>query len=244
MEVGEIVFVLVVTAFAFLVKGATGLGAPPLVIPVLATTMGVEWAVAVVAIPALLSNGLLLVETRGALAGIRQFMVPMLATGAFGALVGVNILLSVDDRIMSIGLGVMMLVYIAWYLFNPAAKLEDRSAWWLAWPAGLGAGILQGITGVSAPIIATYAHSLRLPRSGFVAAVALPFAVLGVVQIVSLLALGGYDRERIIAGLIACVAVLVVTPWGMRLGRRLSSQAFQYVVLAVLGLAAVRLLIE
>ena len=243
MEVGEIVLVLVVVALAFLVKGATGLGAPPLVIPVLATFMGVEWAVAVVAIPAILSNGMLLVETRDSLAGIWPFMAPMLATGALGTYVGVSILLTVDDRTISIVLGVMLLVYIAWYLFNPASKLGDRSARWLAWPAGLVGGVLQGTTGVSAPVIATYAHSLGLPRSGFVAAVAVPFGALGVIQVVSLLALGGYDRERIIAALIACVAVLVVTPLGMKLGRRLSSRAFQYVVLAVLGLAAVRLLI-
>lgn len=243
MEVGEIILVLVVVALAFLVKAATGLGAPPLVIPVLATFMGAEWAVAVVAIPAVLSNALLLIETRGALAGIWPFMAPMLATGAVGTFVGVSILLSVDDRTISIALGAMLLVYIAWYLFNPAAKLEDRSARILAWPAGLVGGLLQGTTGVSAPVIATYAHSMGLPRSGFVAAVALPFGALGVIQVGSLLALGGYDQERAIAALIACVAVLVVTPFGMKLGRRLSSRAFQYVVLAVLGLAALRLLV-
>lgn len=243
MEVGDIVIASVVVALAFLVKGATGLGGPPLVIPVLATFMGVEWAVAVVAIPAALSNVLLLIENRSSLAGIRPFMVPVLTAGTLGTVVGVNILVSVDDRIISIVLGVLMLVYIVWYLFNPATKLGDRSARWLAWPAGLGGGILHGTTGIAAPVVATYAYSLRLPRGGFLSAVALPFLVQGVVQITTLLALGGYDQGRIVVGLIACVAVLVVTPLGIRFGRRLSSQAFQHAVLAVLGLAAVRLLI-
>lgn len=243
MDVSEIVIVLVVVTVAFFVKGITGLGGPPLVIPVVATFMGVEWAVAVIAIPAALSNGWLLLENRDSLAGIRPYIAPILAAGAVGTFVGVKILLSVDDRIMSIVLGVLMLMYIVWYLFNPATKLGDRAARWLAWPAGLGGGILHGTTGVAAPVIATYAHSLRLPRSEFVAAISLPFVVLGVVQIVSLLALGGYDRERILAGLIACVPVLLVTPYGMRLGRKLSLETFQYVVLAVLGVAAVRLLI-
>ena len=243
MESGEVVIVLVVVTLSFLVKGVTGLGGPPLVIPVVATFMGVEWAVAVVAIPAALSNGWLLMENRASLAGIRPFIVPMLGAGMVGTVIGVNVLLSVDDRIMSVVLGVLILAYIAWYLLNPKAELDDRAARWLAWPAGFLGGVLVGTTGVAAPAIATYVHSLRLPRSEFVAAVSLPFFALGVVQIISLLALGGYDQERIIAGLIVCVPVLIVTPLGMGLGRKLSLQVFQYAVLAVLGLAAVRLLI-
>jgi uncharacterized membrane protein YfcA len=73
-------------------------------------------------------------------------------------------------------------------------------------------------------------------------AVSVPFFFLGLMQIVSLAALGGYDQERITAGLIACVPVVLVTPIAMRIGRKLSVQVFQYAVLAVLGLAAVRLL--
>ena len=243
MAAGEIIIVLVVVTLAFLVKGITGLGGPPLVIPVVATFMGVEWAVAVVAIPAALSNGWLFWENRTAVASIRPYLGPILGMGAVGVIIGVKILLTVDDRIMSIVLGVLMLLYIVWYLFNPAAKLGDRTARWLAWPTGLAGGILHGTTGIAAPIIGTYAHSLRLARSGFVAAITLPFVVLGVVQMISLLVLGGYDSERIVAALLVCVPVLIVTPYGMRLGRRLSLQAFQYAVLAVLGLAAVRLLI-
>lgn len=243
MEIGEVALVLVVVTLAFFVKGVTGLGGPPLVIPVIATFMGVEWAVAVIAIPAALSNGWLLWENRASVGVVRPFIGPMLAAGVVGTIIGVNILLSVDDRIMSVVLGVLMLAYIAWYLLNPAYKLTDRTARRLAWPTGLGGGLLHGTTGVAAPIIATYAHSLHLTRSEFVAAISVPFFVLGTVQMIGLLALGGYDQERLIAGLIACIPVLVVTPYGMRLGRRLSSQVFQYAVLAVLGLAAVRLLL-
>lgn len=243
MEIGELVIVLVVVTLAFLVKGVTGIGGPPLVIPVLATFMGVEWAVAVIVIPAVLSNSWLLWENRASLAAIRPYIVPILLGGLVGTVVGVKILLTVDDRIMSIVLGVFILLYIAWFMFNPETQLSDRAARWLAWPTGVGGGILLGTTGVAAPIIGTYAHSLRLSRSGFVAAVSLPFVALGLVQMSSLFAFGGYDQERFLAGLLVCVPVLIVTPLGMRLGRRLSLQGFQYAVLVVLGIAAVRLLI-
>jgi hypothetical protein len=61
-------------------------------------------------------------------------------------------------------------------------------------------------------------------------------------QIVSLVALGGYDRDRVVAGLLASALVLVITPIAMRVGRNLSVKAFQYAVLGVLGVAALRLL--
>ena len=57
MDAGEILLVLAAVAFGFFAKGVTGLGGPPLAIPVLATFMGVEYAVAVIAIPAALANG-------------------------------------------------------------------------------------------------------------------------------------------------------------------------------------------
>ena len=242
MDAGEILLVLAAVAFGFFAKGVTGLGGPPLAIPVLATFMGVEYAVAVIAIPAALANGWLMIENRSAASDIRRFLVPMMATGVVGTLLGVWLLLTIDDRIMSVLLGVFMLLYIVWFLLDPERKIDDRTAQRLAAPAGFGAGVLVGATGVSAPVVATYFHSLRLARTGFVFAVSVPFFFLGLMQIFSLAALGGYDQARITAGIIACVPVVIVTPIAMRIGRKLSVEVFQYVVLVVLGIAAIRLL--
>lgn len=242
MEVGEILLVLAAVAVGFFAKGVTGLGGPPLAIPVLASFMGVEYAVAVIAIPAALANFWLMIENRSAASDIRWFLVPMMATGVVGTLLGVWLLLNIDDRIMSVLLGVFMLLYIIWYFLNPERKIDNRTARRLAAPAGFGAGVLAGATGISAPVVGTYVHSLRLARSGFVFAVAAPFFFLGLMQIASLAALGGYDQARVTTGIIACIPVVVVTPIAMRVGRRLSVQAFQYAVLVVLGIAAVRLL--
>jgi len=242
LDTGELLLVLGAVALGFFAKGVTGLGGPSLAIPVLASFMGVEYAVAVIAFPTALANIWLLLETKSAASDTRWFLVPMLAAGLVGTILGVWLLLNIDDRVMSVVLGVFMLLYIVWYLFNPETRLADRAARRLAAPAGFGAGALHGATGISAPVVATYIHSLHLPRPRFVFAVSVPFLVLGLAQIASLLALGGYDQERVVAGLLACVPVIVVTPIAMRLGKNLSVTAFQYAVLAILGLAAIRLL--
>jgi uncharacterized membrane protein YfcA len=242
MEAGELLLVLTAVAFGFFAKGVTGLGGPPLAIPVLASFMGVEYAVAVVAIPAALANFWLMIENRSAASGTRWFLVPMLATGVVGTMLGVWLLLNIDDRIMSVLLGLLLLLYITWYLLEPERKIDDRTARRLAPPAGFAGGVLAGATGISAPVFATYVHSLRLARSGFVFAVSVPFFFLGSMQIISLATLGAYDRARVTAGIVACVPVLVVTPIAMRVGKRLSAQTFQKVVLILLGIAAVQLL--
>jgi uncharacterized membrane protein YfcA len=139
-------------------------------------------------------------------------------------------------------LGVLILVYIGWYLFSHETKISNRTAKRLAAPAGFAAGVLGGATGISAPVVGTYVHSLQLVRTAFVFAVALPFLLLGLMQIGWLAAFGGYSQERVVAGLVACVPVLIVTPIAMRLGKRLSVQTFQYVVLGMLGISAVKLL--
>jgi uncharacterized membrane protein YfcA len=242
MEAGELLLVLTAVAFGFFAKGVTGLGGPPLAIPVLASFMGVEYAVAGVAIPAALANFWLMIVNRSAASGTRWFLVPMLATGVVGTMLGVWLLLNIDDRIMSVLLGLLLLLYITWYLLEPERKIDDRTARRLAPPAGFAGGVLAGATGISAPVFATYVHSLRLARSGFVFAVSVPFFFLGSMQIISLATLGAYDRARVTAGIVACVPVLVVTPIAMRVGKRLSAQTFQKVVLILLGIAAVQLL--
>ena len=242
MDIVEFLFVMAVVAVAYLVKGITGLGGPSLAVPVLAGFLGVEFTVAVIAIPTAVSNVWLVWENRAEAPGIRRFMIPLLVAGFVGTIVGVWVLVTIDDRIMSIILGIIIILYIAWYLLNPHAEVEDRTAEVLAWPAGFGGGILLGSTGVAAPVIATYVHSLKMARSGFVLGVSIPFLALGVVQISTLGMLGAYDQERLIAAVVACVPVLAVTPVGMWIGRRISVTAFQYAVLVVLAVAAVRLL--
>ena len=242
MDATEIVLVLMTVAVAYLVKGMTGLGGPSLAVPVLAGFFGVEFTVAVIAIPTAMSNVWLVWENRAEAPGLRRYLAPLLAAGLVGTVLGVWVLVSIDDRIMSVILGVIILLYIAWYLLKPQAQVDDQTAVRLAWPAGLGGGVLLGSTGVAAPVIATYVHSLRMARSGFVLGVSAPFLVLGIVQIATLSALGGYDRERIVAAVAACIPVLIVTPIGMWIGRRISVVAFQYAVLAILGVAAARLL--
>ncbi len=242
MDVAEVILVVAAVMVGFFVKGITGIGAPLLVVPILAGALGLEFAVTVVAIPTVAANTWLLWETRKSAREVAWFLWPLLVAGAVGTVFGAWVLLNVDTRVMTITLATAILAYIAWSLFNRDFTLDARWAKRMSAPAGLLGGILQGGTGASGPVIGTYAHALNLDRAAFILAVTIPFQILGVVQIVSLAAFGGYNRERLAVAAIATIPALVAMRPAMKVGDRMSKGAFRMAVLIVLAAAAIRLI--
>lgn len=242
MDAAQIAIVFAAVAVGFFAKGVTGVGGPMLAIPVLAAFQGVEFAVTVIAIPTLIANIWLLWSSRGGTSTVRSYLVPFLAAGAVGVLVGVWVLVSLDERVIEFLLALIVIAYIVMFLTNPQFKLSEGTAKRLTAPVGLVAGGVHGATGISSPVVATYFHSMGLARPAFIIAVTVPFFVLGSIQILSLAAVGAYDAERLVAGVVACIPALAMLPLGVRLGRAVSQRTFQYLVLVVLGLAAARLL--
>jgi len=242
VDVGEILLVLAAVAFGFFIKGIVGIGGPLLAIPILASFTGVEYAVAVVAFPTFVANVWMLWDFRSAAAGMRKYLVPLLIAGTVGTVVGAWILVSIDDRVLSFTLALFVIAYIIWFLTNSEARLSERAAERLTVPVGLVTGGLQGATGISSPVLATYMHSMRLERARFIYAITVPFLVLGVVQIMAMGALGAYTVEWTAAALVAIIPVVVALPLGLRIGARFSQRAFEIAVLAMLGVTAIRLL--
>lgn len=242
MSPWQLVLVVAVVLVAFYLKGILGLGGPLLIIPILAGFTGLEFAVAVVAIPNLIANTILVWQTRDALGDIRWFIWPFLLAGCAGAAVGTWLLVSYDDRWASLTLGIVVLAYIGWSLARPDFRLSHEWARWSSAPVGLVGGVFQGGTGVSGPVNATYLHALGLARDSFMLALTLPFLVLTVIQVITLAALGAYDRERLVAAAVAILPMLIGIRGGMRLGGRISRERFDYLVLIVLAIAAIRLI--
>jgi uncharacterized membrane protein YfcA len=112
----------------------------------------------------------------------------------------------------------------------------------MAAPMGLLGGGLLGATGTAGPLIMTYLHSIRLNRASLIHMMSLTFTVFGLIQLVALVVLGAFTPERTTQALWAIVPVAVMTAVGIRIGRLIDQRTFDLVVLALLGLAAVRLI--
>lgn len=238
----EFALVLLVIAIAYLVKGVAGMGGPLLAVPFIAALTSVEYAVVVLSLANMVSNGWLLWEHRAGARGTGFVMIPFLAIGTVATIGGTWILTEVDDRILSVVIAILIVAYIWRYLADPRFGLERETARRMAAPMGLVGGGLLGATGTAGPLIATYLHSIRMSRSSFIHMMSLTFSVFGLIQLVTLVVLGAFTPERTAQALWAILPVAAMTVVGIRIGRRLDQKAFEFVVLTLLGFAAARLL--
>jgi uncharacterized membrane protein YfcA len=228
-------------ALGGIIKGATGAGAPIVAVPVMAMTFGVEIAVVTFTVPSLIMN---LMQGWQ----FRAHALPPLFTwsyalaGAAGAIIGTWLLATVTPELLLLAVAGVVLVYIAFRLSVPGWGLSFAAAARLVAPVGVVAGILQGATGVSAPVSITFLNAMRLERPVFIATISIFFVMMSAVQVPALVWLGLMDWTRFGYALAALVPLLAFMPVGNYLARHVSRQVFDRVILGLLAIVSVRLI--
>ena len=233
----ELALLIGALALAGLAKGVTGMGLPLFATPILAAVFGARTAVVVMSIPTFVTNFLLILEGRDALPILRRIW-PVAAAGALGVVVGLNLLVRIDQNVLSLviaGLVVLVLARGDRILGDDPAALRVRVVGPLMGAIG---GVLLGTTSIASPAVAGYFHALRLAPRDFVLALAVLFQILGAVQVFGLWRLGEYDGEIVRIAILALVPMLVTFALGVRLRRRLDSALFRRVVAGFLALSA------
>ena len=221
-------------------KGATGIGMPVIVVPVAALFMGIESAVILIAIPGVVWNGWMTWHYRGChneVAGIAAILV----TGIAGTIVGVGVLYLASERLLSILLLAWIIVYIASRLLHPDFRLDQKAQQQAAPWVGLVAGVFQGSTGISAPVLATYFHAIRLRPEAYVFAVSAPFAVHGIAQSLSFAAAGMVTSDLLALGVLALMPAVVSIPLGIYVRSMIDRTLFDNVILALIAVMGIRL---
>src|SRR5688572_30427007 len=191
--------------FAGFVKGATGFGLPLLAVPALANILGPKMAVIIMSIPTLLAGIAMAVQTRswevvGEMGPLRW----LIATLVLGTVIGANLLASLDTRIIGLAVGLTAMAFTIIALKGQSIDIRDRAGR-LTPIVGTLAGVLNGTTNISGPLVAIYLRCLQLDKRSFIAAINLLFTCTGLVQIVSYLQLGLYTSESLPLSLSACV---------------------------------------
>ncbi len=228
-------------ALGGIIKGATGAGAPIIAVPVMAMTFGVEVAVVTFTVPSLIMN---LVQGWQ----FRAHILPPVFTwsyalaGAVGAIIGTWLLATVTPELLLLAVAGVVLVYITFRLTVPGWVLSHGTASRIVVPIGVIAGILQGATGVSAPVSITFLNAMQLARPVFIATISVFFVMMSAVQVPTLVWLGLMDWTRFGYALAAVVPLLAFMPVGSYLARHISRLAFDRVILGLLALVALRLI--
>jgi uncharacterized protein len=240
LELDTLLVIVAAMAIGSFVKGATGAGLPQLAIPVMATFIGVEAAVVIMAIPGIVSNTWLLWTYRRNYKNTRD-LPALLATGTVGAIVGTVLLDSLDEDVLSLVLAGIIVLYTIAFFASPDLRLPRNVTRYASPAVGLGAGLLQGATGISGPLVTTYLHGYRLEKETFVLSITTIFQFFALVQTVTLLAVGLYTTERFAFSVLSLLPIMAMLPLGARFTSRLSRKTFDRIVLALLLAAAVKL---
>lgn len=243
MDLGYYLIVFAALAAGGLVKGATGMGLPLIALPVLASAFGLTGAIGLMIVPTLASNLWQVVRLRQSrhAAGL-GFMPLYLVSVAIGVAAGTWLLKTLPERWLEFSLGAILIAYIAIRLARPAFVIGAQAARRAAAPTGLAAGILNGATGISAPVGVTFIHWMQLERDAHVFAVSCMFFVMATVQLPAMLATGLLQPIWLAEGALALIPVLLFMPVGRAIALRMSREAFDRLVLAFLGVLGVKML--
>ena len=237
------IWAIIALAFGGIVKGAIGAGVPIIAIPVLTMTHDVQFAVAVLLAPNLVANMLQAWAYRSDLLP-RRFLLPFALGGAAGVAFGTYGLTRVPQGALSLTVAVAVLTYVAIRLLNPSLTLQYQLGRKLALPIGVISGVLQGSTGMSAPISVTFLNALRLERPVFIGTIAVFFTALTIMQIPALAVTGILTPERALVSLVALATVLAFMPVGALLAKHLSRRFFDFVTLGLLVVLAGKIIID
>ena len=236
-------FILVGFAFAMggILKGATGVGAPLVAVPVMATFQDVRFAVAVFVLPNLITNFIQAIAYRKALKN-KIFLFTLSASAATGAFAGSLALYQASTSLLELIMAVLVLVYIGFRFYKPDWQLSMQTARQINIPVGILAGFLQGALGISAPATLTFLNAIKFERSEFIVIVSAFFFTMSVIQLPTLTYLGIMKIDHYMLGFLAVIPLVISMPIGAIILRHASQDLFDKLILFILLGVAIKLL--
>jgi uncharacterized membrane protein YfcA len=212
--------ILLLIAGAFLlagfVKGVVGFGLPTVSLVVLALSLGVVEAMALILAPAAVTN-LWQALAGGHLVAILKRFWPLLAALCLGTWISAGWLAGADALFLSGGLGMLLVLYAAISLTDVALPAPGSGERWWTPAVGLVNGLITGLTGTFVVPSVLYLQALRLPADQLV-------QTMGVFFLTASLALSfGLAEHGLIDGDAPWLSAAGVIPalLGMALGARL-----------------------
>jgi len=234
-EIDLATFLILTAGFALggLAKGTFGLGMPLLALPVLVTVLPYQVAVALFVVPNLTAN--LQQALRKGLwrQNLRRYVwliIPMLVTIPFV----VQVLVRIDQRTGMLILGLISLVFVISQVTPVKFTIPNRLEPYASPIAGIGAGILCGLSGLYGPILIVYLLALRVGKDEFVSALALMY-FLGTFPLYGSLAAADvltWDVAAYSAYGAVIIGLMILV--GQKLRDRLEEERYRKLILGVL----------
>lgn len=235
-------FVTLLIAFVFLlagvVKGAVGLGLPPIAMGLLVIVMPPVEAAALVVLPSFLTNTWQMFDGPHLKQLLRRYWLLLVCAFA-GTLVGSDWLASENTGLGTAILGAILAAYALAGLVAVRYTVTVVSQKWLDPVIGLLTGLATAATGVSSIPVVPYLQAAGLEKNELIQAMGLSFTIATVALAYNLLSVGALSPDLGPAAGVATVSVFVGLWLGRVIRKGLKPETFRFwflIALLALGI--------
>lgn len=236
LDTHHILIALIAFLLGGLVKGTVGLGLPTVSMAILSAGMDLRLAIGLMAVPAAFTN-IYQASRGGAFRELFKRHWSLLIMAAIGVVIGTMILFSVDSRILTGVLGIILCLYAVLGMVTVPVKVPRRLEKILGPLTGISTGIVTGATGSLALPLMIYIDGLHFDKERFV-----QFTGMVAAAITIPLMLGVTGRQMFVGGMVPMAFAALIPSFiglwvGQNLRRRLPQALFRkLVLLSLLGI--------
>jgi len=219
-------FIVAVFLLAGFVKGVIGLGLPPVSMGLLAIAMPPTHALAIVIVPAILTN-LWQTFIGPHLRDIMRRLWPLLLGLAVGTRLNAGMMTGPYARCAPIFLGILLVIYAVVSLRKFIFSVRRPNEKWVGGIVGLISGVISAATGVQVIPSMPYLQAIEMERDEFVQALGVFFTVGTLALAFNLTAAGLLDKSTALPGVVALACSFTGMAIGQAVRTRLEPETFR-----------------
>ena len=224
----EPLLLLIAAAFLFagFVKGVIGLGLPTVAMGLLAVTMPPSHALAIVIVPAIITN-IWQTFIGPYLADIIRRLWPLMAGTVIGIWLNAGMLTGPYARYGTIVLGALLVIYAIVGLSKFSFKVARRHEKWVGGIVGLITGVVSAATGVQVIPSMPFMQAIGMEKDELVQALGVFFTVATVALAFNLTSAGLLSAATALPGAVAMAAAFAGMFIGQAVRSRMQPEAFR-----------------
>jgi uncharacterized membrane protein YfcA len=221
-----LVFIVAAFLLAGFVKGVIGLGLPPVSMGLLAVAMPPAHALAIVIVPAILTN---IWQTFAGphLRDIMRRLWPLMLGLAIGTGLNAGMMTGPYARYGTIFLGILLVTYAVVGLRKFSFSVSRHNEKWVGGMVGLISGVISAATGVQVIPSMPYLQAIDMEKDEFVQALGVFFTVGTLALALNLTAAGLLDASTALPGIVALVCSFTGMVIGQAVRARLEAETFR-----------------
>ena len=229
--------------FGGIVKGTLGVGLPLFAVPIMSLMIGSTQAIALVAVPVLVSNIWQAWQEASWKASLKRFW-PLMLTQAIMTMIAVHWTLSFSVKQLNMLVAFAVILAVVSMLFKPNFTISADKERWAGAVVGTVSGMLGGVSSLMGPILISYMLSLKMQRDEFVGAISVIYLNAAWPLYLAMYSFGRMEVIDLGYSVLALVPMALGLMTGQKLRHRLSEDTFRKVLLGFLTFIAVLLVVR